>query len=62
MVAKWNDGHSEDIMKSLFLRLVGVDEGSKKGSGRVMLDLLLKGGLMNEEGGGNKWTLAANIL
>ena len=60
-MAKWNDRHSEDITKSLFLGFVGVDKGDKKGSGVVMLDLLSKGDSMNEESG-SKWTLAANIL
>ena len=36
---------------------MGVDEGTKTGSGTAVLDLLLKGGTMNEDEPG-KWSKA----
>ena len=47
-VEKWN-GMSEEVIDSLFLRFIVIDEGVKIGCGSVLLDLLLKGGAMNSK-------------
>ena len=50
---KWNP-HVEEVINSLFMGFVGLDEGKKDGCGTVALDLLLKDGTMTEEEVG-KW-------
>ena len=55
-VDKWNCGLSEVVTKSLFLGVVGIDEGEKKGAGTITLELLLKGGTLNETDSGS-WDL-----
>ena len=55
-VDKWNSGLSEKVTKSLFLGVVGIDEGERKGAGTVTLDLLLKGGTLKETTDGS-WDL-----
>ena len=55
-VDKWNCGLSEVVTKSLFLSVVGIDEGERKGAGTITLDLLLKGGTLKESNMGS-WDL-----
>ena len=55
-VDKWNCCLSEVVTKSLFLGVVRIDEGERKDAGTITLDLLLKGGTLNETNLGS-WDL-----
>ena len=47
-VKKWNP-NAEVSTESVFLGFVSADKANQQDAGLVLLDLLLKGGIVNEE-------------
>ena len=57
-VLKWNP-HIDEPTKSIYLGLVGIDESAAKECGAILLDLLLRCGVLVQTTNG-EWILADN--